>query len=94
MAIPSEARPRLARKASLRYDRFAGNDILLYPERGLSLNPVGAAVVRLCDGGHTVAEIIAALVASFPGAPADEVERDVIAFLERLRERALLEGIA
>jgi coenzyme PQQ biosynthesis protein PqqD len=86
-------RPRLAKKASLRHDRFTGQDIVLYPERGLSLNPVAAAVARRCDGTHTLDEIVAAVRTSFPDAPPGEVARDVAAFLERLRERGLLEGM-
>ena len=93
MAIAHDARPKLARKASLRHDRFEGKDILLYPERGLSLNAVGSAVCRRCDGTHTVAEIVEAVGATFLDAPRTDVERDVLFFLERLRERGLLEGV-
>jgi coenzyme PQQ biosynthesis protein PqqD len=85
-------RPRLARKARLRHDRFTGRDMLLYPERGLSLNPVAAAITRLCDGAHTVEAIVAEVSATFLEAPPGEVERDVLSFLDALASRGLLEG--
>ena len=81
--------PKLARRARLRVDGF-GEAILLYPERGLLLNQSAAAIVGLCDGRHSVAEI-AATLAQDRGAPRELVERDVKAFLRELRDRGLLE---
>jgi len=51
-------RPRLAAKARLRWDRKAERFMLLYPERGLVLNPTAADVVRLCTGELTVGAIV------------------------------------
>ncbi|WP_437811883.1 pyrroloquinoline quinone biosynthesis protein PqqE [Sorangium sp. So ce1078] len=81
----------LASKARLVRDRSSGREILLYPERGLALNPVAAAVAVRLDGTRTVAAIAAEVAAAFAAARPDEVERDVIAFLEELAERGLLE---
>jgi PqqA peptide cyclase len=83
-------RPRLASKARLVRDRASGREILLYPERGLALNVVAAAVSRRLDGTRTVAEIAAEVAAAFVGAPDGEVERDVLAFLEDLAKRGLI----
>ncbi|KYF88265.1 hypothetical protein BE18_50915, partial [Sorangium cellulosum] len=80
----------LASKARLVRDRASGREILLYPERGLALNPVAAAVAARLDGARTVAEIAAEIAASFASTPPDAVERDVIAFLEELAARGLL----
>ncbi|WP_437608169.1 pyrroloquinoline quinone biosynthesis protein PqqE [Sorangium sp. So ce834] len=81
----------LASKARLARDRASGREILLYPERGLALNPVAAAVAARLDGARTVAEIAAEIAASFASTPPDAVERDVLAFLEELAARGLLE---
>ncbi|XXT58777.1 pyrroloquinoline quinone biosynthesis protein PqqE [Sorangium sp. So ce590] len=81
----------LASKARLVRDRSSGREIVLYPERGLALNPVAAAVAVRLDGARTVAAIAAEVAASFAAARPDEVERDVLAFLEELAERGLLE---
>jgi pyrroloquinoline quinone biosynthesis protein E len=91
MALALDDRPRLANKARLVRDRASGKEVLLYPERGLALNAVAAAVTRRLDGGRTVAEIAAQVAREFVEAPAGEVERDVLAFLEGLRDRALIE---
>jgi coenzyme PQQ biosynthesis protein PqqD len=86
------SRPKLAAKARLRWDRREGKDILLYPERGLLLNPVAGAIVRLCDGSRTAEDITREVAASFPATAPEEVARDVAEFLEELRARGLLEG--
>ena len=91
MALSRDDRPRLASKARLVRDRPTGRDMLLYPERGLSLNAVAAEVARRLDGARTVAEIAEEVAAAFGEARAKEVERDVVGFLAQLAERGLIE---
>ncbi len=91
MALSRDDRPGLASKARLVRDRTSGRDVLLYPERGLGLNAVAAAVVRRLDGTRTVAALAVEVAAEFVDAPAAEVERDVIDFLEELGRRGLIE---
>jgi pyrroloquinoline quinone biosynthesis protein E len=91
MALSRDDRPRLASKARLVRDRTSGREMLLYPERGLALNAVAAAVTRRLDGARTVATIAAQVAAELVDAPADTVEGDVLAFLEELSKRALIE---
>src|SRR5579871_332127 len=88
--FPPEARPRLAARARVQTDKVSGKPALLYPEGALLLNPTGAAIVELCDGVHTFAEIVAALAERY-AAPPEQLARDVAAYLDRLRERNLLE---
>jgi len=71
-------------------DKITGKPVLLYPEGVLLLNPTGAAIVGLCDGQHTVAEMVTELAARY-NSPADRLSGDVAAYLGRLRERGLLE---
>lgn len=94
MALARSARPRLARKAVLRWDRVSGKNMLLYPERGLALNDVASAIVRRCDGAHTIEDIVTELSATFADAELGAVERDVLEFLEQLVDRGLLEGVS
>jgi pyrroloquinoline quinone biosynthesis protein D len=84
------ARPRLAAKARLRWDRKAERFMLLYPERGLVLNATGADVVRLCTGELTVGAIVEQLAARYAPQPREVVEREVLTFLTRMAERALV----
>jgi len=83
-------RPRLAAKARLRWDRKAERFILLYPERGLVLNPTAADVVRLCTGELTVGAIVEQLAAKYAPQPREAVEREVLTFLARMAERGLV----
>jgi pyrroloquinoline quinone biosynthesis protein D len=90
-AVPSLAtRPRLAAKARLRWDRKAERHMLLYPERGLVLNATAADVVRLCTGELTVGAIVDRLAARYAPQPREAVEREVLTFLTRMAERALV----
>lgn len=89
--IALTSRPRLASKVRLRLDRHSGQHMLLYPERGLALNPTAAAVAELCTGAHSVAAIVDALEARFETTPRDVIEHEALAFLQVLRERGLIE---
>ncbi|GLY73912.1 pyrroloquinoline quinone biosynthesis peptide chaperone PqqD [Actinoallomurus iriomotensis] len=83
--MPAESpgwRPSLARSIVLRHDRVRDADLLLMPERAVLLNVEAGHILRLCDGHRTVAEIVAHLAETFPGAP---VAEDVPEFLDRVR---------
>jgi pyrroloquinoline quinone biosynthesis protein D len=88
---PASARPRLASKARLHFDRHAQKHMLLYPERGMVLNETAVSILQLCTGEHTVEQIVERLHAASGGATREEVERDVQQFLDALRERALIQ---
>ena len=88
--LSSDTRPRLAARARLQEDKVSGKPALLYPEGVLLLNPTGHAIVELCDGERTVAEIAADLAARF-NAPVDQLLPDVIAYLGRLYDKKLLD---
>ena len=86
-AIPDLARPRLARHVRLTFCRTRQKHILLLPETVVVLNGSGAHVLELCDGRHTVTEIVAELGARYRTVPDDEVRR----FLARLVGRRCVE---
>lgn len=88
-----EGRPRLAPKARLRFDRKAARYILLYPEKGLVLNPTAADILRLCTGEHTVGGIVERLVEKYATRPRDGVEREVMEFLQAMADRGLVRGV-
>lgn len=88
--ISADTRPRIASKARLRYDRKTGRTMLLYPEKGLVLNPTAAEIAKLCTGEHSVAAIVAQLAARY-GKDAAAIESEVMKFLAALAERSLLE---
>jgi len=91
MQLPSsEMRPRLSSRARLQTDKVTGKPIVLYPEGVLMLNPTGHAVVSLCTGELTLAEIVAKLAARY-NIPSETISPQVVDYLNRLRERNLLE---
>lgn len=85
-----DAHPRLAPKVRLRHDGKTGRDLLLYPEKGMQLNPTAAAIARLCTGEHSIAEIVDQLAQTYSTQPREVIEREVFSFLTALADRALL----
>jgi pyrroloquinoline quinone biosynthesis protein D len=88
----ASARYRIAPKARMVFDSTRGKHMLLYPERGLELNGVAHAILSLCDGNNTVAQIIAQLTVRFSRTEPATVERDVTAFLTQMAERGVVLG--
>ena len=83
--------PKLAKKARLRFDRHSGGHMLVYPERGLALNETAAEIAKRCDGTRTLAQIIDELAEGLPAGGHEDVTRDVVAFVEELAQKGLLE---
>jgi pyrroloquinoline quinone biosynthesis protein D len=84
-------RPRLASRARLKFDPIAKNEMLLFPEAALALNETGAAIVRLCDGSHSINEIVDQLSEKYAAADRDSLMREVTDFLDTIRTRGLLQ---
>jgi coenzyme PQQ biosynthesis protein PqqD len=88
-ALSLELKPKLAPKTKLRLDPKTGKFILLYPEKGLLLNPTGAAILKLCDGERSLSAIVEALAEEFR-ADAAVLRVEVLAFVQGLLDRGLL----
>ena len=85
--VSASDRPRLARHVRLSFSRARERHVLLRPETVVVLNGSGADILELCDGRHTVAEIVAELGARYQTVPDDEVRQ----FLTRLVARRYVE---
>ena len=83
--------PKLAKRARLRFDRHSGQHMIVYPERGLVLNESAAAIAKRCDGTRTVSQIAHELAEASGPRQKEEIGRDVVAFLEELAAKGLLE---
>jgi pyrroloquinoline quinone biosynthesis protein D len=79
-------RPRLAPGVRLTFDQAREQHVLLAPERISVLNGTGAAIVALCDGQRTVAEIVAELRGRYEQVAGDEVR----VFITRLAASRLV----
>ena len=73
--MDESARPRLAPHVRMRFDAARGQHALLSPESVLVINDTGAAIVRLCDGRRTVAEIESELQGRYDEVGAGDVRR-------------------
>ncbi|MCU1311507.1 MAG: pyrroloquinoline quinone biosynthesis protein PqqD [Candidatus Angelobacter sp.] len=82
MMIPDTSQPRLARGC-----RFSSENMLLVPEGVLRLKGTGAEILKLCDGTRTVAGIVAIMRDQYDGS----VKSDVEDFLQKLKERGVVE---
>ena|SRR5258705_2132337 len=89
-SIPMTACPKISFRARVQTDPISGKPVLLYPEGVLMLNPTGHAIVSLCDGQATVSELISALAARYQES-SEKISAEVTGYLDRLRERNLLE---
>lgn len=77
-------RPRLARGVRLRWDAVRERHTLLRPEGAVALNGSAAAVLELCDGERSVADIVDQLGTRHPGADLAQDVRDLLTRLEEL----------
>ena len=88
--LTADSRPIVAAKARLRWDARTSRHLLLYPERGLILNPTAADVIQLCTGEHTVGAIVDRLAEKYAPQPRETVEREVLDFLANMAGRGLI----
>ena len=86
MTITSTSVPAIWRLARLEFDRIRQQRVLLYPEGVVLLNDTGAAILDLCDGRRSIAEIATVLGERYQS----DVSADVIVYLSQLVERDLV----
>lgn len=85
-ALSLTDRPQLRRGVRAGTDPLNGETVLLFPEGVLLLNETAAAVIRQCDGCHSVVEVVQAV-----GEVYDDVDlKDVMSLLRDLITQNLL----
>ena len=84
--MTAETVPVLWRLARMDFDPVRQRHVLLYPEGTVLLNDTGAAILELCDGRRSVAEIAGVLQERY----GSDVTADVITYLSGLAERELI----
>lgn len=82
-------RPRLLPRARLEIDRLSQQPVLLYPEGVMMLNETAAAILQLCNGEHTLADILRELASRYEANP-EQLQRDVYEYLCSLRDHNLV----
>ncbi len=69
VVMSTSDQPRLARHVRLTFCQIRQRHTLQLPETVVVLNGTGADILELCDGRHTVAEIVAELGRAVPVRP-------------------------
>lgn len=84
-----DSRPFLPRHVRLQFDPVRQDWALLSPERIFWPDEIGLDILRRCDGATSVQAMAAALAAEYD-APEEEVEADLLAFLQEWADRLLV----
>lgn len=88
-SIAADACPRVSRRFRLQWEEAQNAWVLLYPEGMVKLNQSAGEILRRCDGGRTVAAIVAELELAFG---ASGLADDVAKFLALARAQQWIEG--
>jgi pyrroloquinoline quinone biosynthesis protein D len=83
--------PALRRGVRRQFDKARDVAILMAPEKVIMLDDVADAIVSECDGVSSIDEIILRLSARF-ATPAEEIQDDVLAFLQTLLDQGLIQS--
>lgn len=81
-------RPMLRRPGRMKYDKARQSDLLLLPERVVELNEAAGAILWLCDGQRTIAQMIEELESKYGQ---NGLKDDIVEFLASAAERGWLE---
>lgn len=82
--------PFLPRGVRVHFDKVRDTWVLLAPERAITLDAVGHAILSEVDGTRSFGEIAKALAARYD-APVAQIAGDSAGFLGALRDRRFLE---
>jgi pyrroloquinoline quinone biosynthesis protein D len=86
VTITTATIPSLWRLARIEFDQVRQQRVLLYPEGVVLLNDTGAAILDLCDGKRSIAEIASVLGERYQC----DVAPDVLEYLSQLVEQELV----
>ena len=89
MPLENTSRPRLA--AGCRWAGEGENRMVVFPEGVLRLKDTARAVLERCDGHRTFEQIVQELEVTYNAADPAKIRQDAIAFLERLRQKRLVD---
>ena len=85
--------PALPRGVRLHFDRVRETWVLLAPERAVTLDMVGHAILSEVDGRRSFGEITQMLASKYD-APPEQIAEDSAWFLSALRDRRFLDVTA
>ena len=89
ISVSEASRPVLPRHARLKFDETRQLWVILAPERVLAPDETAVEILQLCDGAHSVADMIDLLAAKYI-ADRGAIATDVIAMLQDLADKGFL----
>jgi pyrroloquinoline quinone biosynthesis protein D len=87
--VTAASKPALPRHVKLKHDKARGAWTILAPERVFTPDAIAVAVLQLCDGNRTVADIATALAQTYK-ASRETIEADIIAMLQGLADKGVV----
>ncbi|SIT15495.1 pyrroloquinoline quinone biosynthesis protein D [Roseivivax lentus] len=90
MSLSADTVPALPRGVRLHHDHVRDRWVLLAPERTISLDPVGHAILSEVDGTTPFGGIVDTLAAKY-SAPAAQIATDAGEFLQGLADRRIVD---
>ena len=84
--------PRLAPHMRLRHDKARTQWTIQAPERSFVLDEVAHAIVSRCDGAKPLEAVVTDLCNTFPGAPRDVIEKDVLALVQNFVDKSVMQA--
>lgn len=92
-AITGASVVKLARGVHVRDDAVRGQKVLLAPERAMALDDIAVTIVGALDGERSLDAIAEDFAKQF-NAPVEQISADMIAFVEELSNRRMLEIVS
>jgi len=89
--ITIASRPVMPAHIKMRHDAGRGRWLILAPERVFDPDDTAVAILKLCDGAHSVGDI-AGLLAKEYNAPVAEIEADIVAMLQDLADKGVVKA--
>jgi pyrroloquinoline quinone biosynthesis protein D len=90
MSVDPDVVPVIPRGVRLHRDKVRDRWVLLAPERTISLDPIGHAILSEIDGETRFAGIVETLAAKY-NAPADQIAADAGEYIAGLADRRILD---
>lgn len=83
------SQPRLA--SGCRWSSQGEQPVVLFPEGMIRVQGTGQSILELCDGRHTVKEIVATLSERYRSGDPERIIEDVSSFLEALQRKRIVD---
>jgi len=87
--LEDSSQPRLA--PGCRWSGEGAERTLVFPEGALRLQETARAILERCDGQRTFKQIVEELAGAYNSSDPAKIRQDAMTFLERLRQKRLVD---